>query len=84
MKKEYDFSKAKVHKGPIADPKKTKVQTSLRIDADVMSWAQTQAKVHNIPYQTFLNKTLRDSMQRPSIEDRLAAVEKKVFKKKHG
>ena len=82
MKKEYDFSKAKVHRGPLVDPKKTKVQTSLRIDADVMSWAQAQAQSQNIPYQTFLNKLLREAMQRPSVEDRIAAIEKKVFKKR--
>lgn len=81
MKKEYDFSKGKVRKKPILNVKETKVQTSVRIDADIFLWLQAEAEKQHIPYQTLLNKYLRDAMDKPSIESRLAAIEKAVFKK---
>ncbi len=81
MKKEYDFSKAKVHKKPILNAKETKIQTSIRIDADIFSWLQAEAHKEHIPYQTLLNKYLRAVMDRPSFESRLAAIEKAIFKK---
>lgn len=81
MKKEYDFSKGKVRKKPFLNVKETKVQTSVRIDADIFLWLQAEAEKQHIPYQTLLNKYLRDAMDKPSIESRLAAIEKAVFKK---
>ncbi len=81
MKKEYDFSKAKVHKKPILNAKETKIQTSIRIDADIFSWLQVEANNQHLPYQTLLNKYLRDVMDRPSMESRLTAIEKVIFKK---
>lgn len=81
MKKEYDFSKGKVRKKPVLNAKETKVQTSIRIDADIFSWLQTEADKQHLPYQTLLNKYLRDVMNKPSIESRIAAIEKAVFKK---
>lgn len=81
MKKEYDFSKGKVRKKPALNPKETKVQTSVRIDADIFLWLQAEADKQYLPYQTLLNKYLRDAMSKPSIESRLAAIEKAVFKK---
>ena len=81
MKKEYDFSKGKV-RGPVSDPKTSKIQTSIRIDADVMNWLQSQSQAQSIPYQTFINKLLREAFQKPSLEKRVEALEKKFDK--HG
>ena len=82
MKKEYDFSKAK-KVGPIADPKTTKIQTSIRLDGDVMLWLQSTAHEQSIPYQTFNNKLLREAMVKPSIEERVEKLEHKLAQKKH-
>lgn len=81
MKKEYDFSKAKVRKKPILNAKESKIQTSVRIDADILLWLQEEADKQRLPYQTLLNKYLRDAMGKPSLESRLAAIEKALFKK---
>jgi uncharacterized protein (DUF4415 family) len=82
MKKEYDLKKLKkVGKGPVADPKSTKIQTSIRLDADIMIWAQTEAKELGLGYQTFINMKLREMMEKPSVLERLEAIERKVFKK---
>ncbi|PWU18414.1 MAG: hypothetical protein C5B49_07255, partial [Bdellovibrio sp.] len=56
MKSEFDFKNASVLKGPLFDPKKTKVQTSIRLDGDVMPWLQKTAHEQSIPYQTFINR----------------------------
>ena len=82
MKKEYDLKKLKkVGRGPVANPKTTKVQTSIRLDGDLMNWAQTEASGLGVGYQTFLNMKLREVMEKPSVMQRLEAIEKKVFKK---
>ncbi len=78
MKKEYDFSKGKIRKSPIADPKTTKVQTSIRLDFEVMAWAQKESDKMGIGYQTFLNMKLKESMTKPSIEERVHSLEKKL------
>ena len=82
MKKEYNLSKLKkVGRGSVANPKLAKVQTSIRLDGDIMSWAQTEAHELGLGYQTFINMKLREAMEKPSISDRLEAIEKVVFKK---
>lgn len=83
MKKEYDFTKAK-KVGPLADPKVSKVQTSIRLDGDVMIWLQTKAHEQSIPYQTFINKLLREVMQKPSLEQRVEKLESKIGAQKKG
>ena len=77
MKKEYNFSKGKVRKPPIADNKTTKVQTSIRLDYEVMEWSQKEADRLGAGYQTFLNMKLKESMGHPSLEKRVSILEKK-------
>ena len=81
MKKEYDFSKGKVRKSPIVDSKSAKVQTSIRIDIEVMEWAQDSASKLGIGYQTFLNMKLKEAMEKPSIESRVEQLEKRILKR---
>ncbi|WP_374032445.1 BrnA antitoxin family protein [Bdellovibrio bacteriovorus] len=81
MKKDYDLTKGKVRKKPALNPKETKIQTSVRIDGDIFLWLQAEAERQHIPYQTLMNKYLREVMSKPSIESRLSAIEKAVFKR---
>ncbi len=82
MKKEYNFSKMKkIGKGPILDPKATKVQIGLRVDAEVLNWLMTEAEKRGVGYQTYLGILLKEAMTKPSIEARLTALEKKLLKK---
>lgn len=44
-KKEYDFSKAKIHKGPLVVPnKENKIQKTFRLDEDVFEWLLIEGK----------------------------------------
>lgn len=81
MKKEYDFSKGKVRKGAILDPKSTKVQTSIRLDYEIMQWAQGEAESLGVAYQTFLNMKLKEAMEKPSLEERVRSLEKRLLKR---
>lgn len=81
MKKEYDFTKGKVRKTPIVDPKTAKVQTSIRMDFKVMEWAQKEAEKLGVGYQTFINMKLKEVMDKPSIEERVHLLEKKILKR---
>jgi uncharacterized protein (DUF4415 family) len=82
MKKEYDFSKAKLHKGPIVK-KGNKVQKTFRLDEDVFEWLVHEGETRGIPYQTLMNSLLKQVMQgASSLEERLTRVEAKLNIKK--
>ena len=78
MKREYDFSKGKVRKSAILKEKDTKIQTSIRLDSDIMNWLQAEAAKLGAPYQTFININLRILMKKPSIEARPEILERKM------
>jgi hypothetical protein len=44
-------------------------------------WLQEEAEKQHMPYQALMNKYLREAMNKPSLENRLAALEKAIFKK---
>ena len=83
MKKEYNFSKAKVRKKPVLNAKESKIQTSVRIGKlqERHGLSKEEAEKQHTPYQALLNKYLREAMGKPSVESRLAALEKALFKK---
>jgi uncharacterized protein (DUF4415 family) len=84
MKKEYDFSKAKLHKGPIAK-KANKIQKTFRLDEDVFEWLVHEGESKGIPYQTLMNALLKQAMQgESSLEERVAKLEAKLKTKKSG
>lgn len=84
MKKEYDFSKAKVHKGPIV-PKGGKLQKTFRLDEDVFEWLVSEGKRRGIPYQTLMNSLLKQLMnQEETLLERVEKIEAKLNMKKSG
>lgn len=58
MKDNYDFSKG--IKNPYAT--KSKIQITIRIDADAVDYFKEEAKVTGITYQNLINLYLRDCM----------------------
>lgn len=84
MKKEYDFSKAKIHNGPIVK-KASKVQKTFRLDKDVFEWLVREGATRGIPYQTLMNSLLKQLMhQDSSLEERVSKIESKLNIKKSG
>ncbi len=85
MKKEYDFTKAKVHKGPIVTNKGNKIQKTFRLDEDVFEWLVKEGKRRGIPYQTLMNSLLKQTMsQEVSLIERVERLEAKLNVKKSG
>jgi uncharacterized protein (DUF4415 family) len=87
MKKEYDFSKGKVNKKPLADPRTSRVLTSIRLDGTVFQWFMAESERTGVPYQTLINSFLKQAIETPSpkeLDERLRAVESVVFKKTVG
>ena len=84
MKKEYDFTagvRGKFHRP-------TKIQNTIRLDADVIKFFQDEATTQHIGYQTLINNKLRDVMEHPSgtvdlkhLRKELEKVVKTVIKK---
>ncbi|HVM31750.1 MAG TPA: BrnA antitoxin family protein [bacterium] len=85
MKKEYDFSKARVHRGPILASKGIKIQKTFRLDESVYHWLVQEGKKQGIPYQTLMNSILKRSMsENSSLEERVRKIEDKLGLKKTG
>ena len=90
MKRDYDFSKGAVIKGPIKSKsqvdnalKEQKTLTSIRLDSDIIAIAKQKARDEGVGYLTWLNKKLRNIvLGEEALEDRIKKLEKAVFKKK--
>ena len=90
MKRNYDFSKGAVLKGPIKSKsqvenalKEQKTLTSIRLDSDIITVAKQKAQDEGVGYLTWLNKKLRSAvLGEEALEDRIEKLEKAVFKKK--
>ncbi len=85
MKKEYDFSKAEIHRGPLLTSKGVKVQKTFRLDESVYLWLIEEGKKQGIPYQTLMNSILKRSMsENLTLEERIRKIEHKLGLKKTG
>lgn len=90
MKRNYDFSKGSVIKGPLksksqvdAALKEQKTLTSIRLDNEIIEVAKQRAEVEGVGYLTWLNRKLRSAvLGEEGLEDRVQKLEKAVFKKK--
>lgn len=79
MKKEYDLKKLKVkHRGPL--PKDTKVQKTVRLDLNVLNWLIKEGEIRGIPYQTLINATLKEAMNRHQAPDTSDERVRKIVK----
>jgi hypothetical protein len=77
MRKNYDFSKGT--RGPVLRMAPGKTRITIRIDDDVLEWFRKQ--VHAVGggnYQTMMNKSLRDTMERN--EEPLEATLRRVLR----
>lgn len=62
MKMDYDLKRMKVKRRGAVLSKKAKVLKTIRLDADVLTWLNTEAEKRGIGYQTLLNMLLRERM----------------------
>lgn len=84
MKKEYDLSKMKIKKRGALAKGDAKVQKTIRLDLDVLSWLVKESETRGVPYQTLLNMVLKEAMNRSSsepLEDLVRKVVRQELKK---
>ncbi|WP_413581087.1 BrnA antitoxin family protein [Bdellovibrio sp. HCB288] len=57
-----------------------KVNTSIRLDLEVLNWFKTEAEKKGMGYQTLINSVLVQHTRQGSIEDRMADFDKRLRK----
>lgn len=62
------------------DFKHCKVRISMMVDEEVLNAFRQKAAENHEPYQVLMQRALRESLQKPTVEERLARLESKVFK----
>ena len=62
------------------EPKNVKERITIFIDQDVLDLFRIKAEKTGLKYQTLINQALREATQKPSIEDRVEALENKIKK----
>lgn len=58
-----------------ADFKNPKIRITMMIDEDIIKAFKQRAKESGAGYQTLMNRALREAALKPSIEERLEALE---------
>ncbi len=76
---------AKTTRKPAKVTEKTKIEvkvnTSIRLDLDVLKWCKAEADRQGLPYTTFINSIIKSAMSgEDTLENRVSALEK-AFKK---
>jgi len=90
MKRNYDFSKAAVIKGPIKSKAQVdtalrdqKTLTSIRLDKEIIKAAKQKAQEEGVGYLTWLNKKLRCVvLGEKGLEERVQKLERPSLRKK--
>ena len=60
------------------DFKNPKIRISMMVDEDLLQTLKRKASEEGIGYQTLMQKILRESVGRPSLEERVRRLEKKL------
>ena len=90
MKRNYNFTKGVVIKGPIKSKsqvdsalREQKTLTSILLDNEIIETAKKKAQDDGVGYLTWINKKLRNAvLGEVDLTDRIEKLEKAVFKKK--
>ncbi|OFZ17702.1 MAG: hypothetical protein A2Z20_01595 [Bdellovibrionales bacterium RBG_16_40_8] len=62
------------------DPKNVKERITIMVDQDVLDAYRHKAAKTGDKYQSLINRTLRESLKRPELEERVEVLEKKIKK----
>lgn len=64
------------------DPRNIKERITMFVDQDILDHFRKRAKKNGGKYQTMINQALREAMSKPSLEERIEALEKKAGKRR--
>jgi uncharacterized protein (DUF4415 family) len=61
-------------------PRNVKERITIMIDQDILDAFKAKAAETGDKYQSLINRTLREALTRPSLEDRVERIEKRLKK----
>ncbi len=62
------------------DPKNVKERITIMLDQDILDAYRKKAVKAGDKYQSLINKTLREALSRPELEERIEILERKIKK----
>ncbi len=62
----------------------TKINVSIRLDEDVLTWLKAEADRQALPYTTLANSLLKRASQNEPVEERVARLERLILDGKVG
>ncbi|MGZ3713209.1 MAG: hypothetical protein ACXVBE_15705, partial [Bdellovibrionota bacterium] len=64
------------------NPRETKFRVTMFVDLDVLDKIRELAKFRGLPYQTYINQMLRDSVFGSEFEDKVRKIVREEIEKK--
>lgn len=62
------------------DPQNVKERITIMIDQDILDIYRKRAKQTGDKYQSLINRTLREALNKPNLEKRIEVLEQKIKK----
>lgn len=62
------------------DPRNVKERITIMVDQDVLDEYRTKAQKTGDKYQSLINRTLREALEKPELEKRIEKLEQKMKK----
>lgn len=66
------------------NPRETKFRVTMYIDLDVLDEIRRHARKRGLPYQTYLNQHLRDTILGEAVDDRIRRIVREELRRKAG
>lgn len=66
------------------NPKETKFRVTMYIDLDTLDRIRKKAKERGLPYQTFINQILRETMFGQEMDERIRKILREELNRKAG
>lgn len=64
------------------NPKETKFRVTMYLDLDVLEEVRKKAKARGLPYQTYINQLLRDSVLGQEMDEKIRRIVREELGKK--
>lgn len=77
LPEDFTLAGAKIRRKPVALEAAT-VQIALNIDYDLLKGISQAAEQEGLPYQTLIQRIIRDYVQRSSLEQRVRRIEERL------
>jgi len=77
-KKKINYGKKDLLTSDTFNPKTAKERVTIWLDEEILDIYRKRAKLEGSKYQALVNQALRESAKKPSLVERVEALEKKI------